>query len=117
LDGWITQQVGQTLFLYKLIMQNLDEILLCKHCKERKKIEKKYKIQKDIHEESLKDFPSRWWRKQMTSEKVRGLECIRLAELAIQLWLIKDPFNENILFRVKQYKFGWVRSQWGFWKA
>jgi hypothetical protein len=53
----------------------------------------------------------------MTSEKVRGLECIRLAELAIQLWLIKDPFNENILFRVKKYKFGWVRSQWGFWKA
>jgi hypothetical protein len=26
----------------------------------KKKIEKKYKIQKDIHEESLEDFPSRW---------------------------------------------------------
>jgi len=46
--------------------------------RKEKKIKKKYKIQKDTHEESLEDFPSRWWRKQMTSENVRGLECIRL---------------------------------------
>jgi hypothetical protein len=35
LDRWIAQQVKQTLFLYKLIMQNLNEILLRKRCKER----------------------------------------------------------------------------------
>jgi len=57
LDELITQQVGQTLFLYMLIMQNLDEVLLHKYCekrvfivtyfltynKSRKKKEKKYK--------------------------------------------------------------------------
>ena len=32
LDGRITQQIGQTLFLYKLTMQNI-EVLFCKHCK------------------------------------------------------------------------------------
>jgi hypothetical protein len=35
LDEWITQQVEQTLFLYKLLIQNLDEILLCDCGKER----------------------------------------------------------------------------------
>jgi hypothetical protein len=56
-DGLITQQVGQTPFLYKLIMQNLDESLLHKHYKERsfvdihfyptKKSRKKLKIKQN----------------------------------------------------------------------
>jgi len=53
---WITQQVEQTYFLYKLTMQNLDEILLRKYCKvgiccylffwTHKNQEKKYKKNK-----------------------------------------------------------------------
>jgi hypothetical protein len=31
----------------------------------------------------------------MTSEKVEGLECIRLAKLMTDFWLIKDSFGEN----------------------
>jgi hypothetical protein len=35
LDEWITQQAKKTFcFLYKLTMQNIEEFLLRKHCKE-----------------------------------------------------------------------------------
>jgi hypothetical protein len=53
----------------------------------------------------------------MTSEKVGGLECIKLAKLKTQFWLTNDPFGEFVLFGVKKYKFGWAKTQWGFWKA
>jgi len=39
---------------------------------------------------------------KMTSEKVRGPQCIRLANLATQFWLIKDPFGENIFILNKK---------------
>jgi hypothetical protein len=35
----------------------------------------------------------------MTSEKVWGLNGIRLIKLATQFWLTKDPTGENILSR------------------
>jgi hypothetical protein len=35
MDGWITQKVRQMLFLYKLFIQNLDEIFLHKYCERR----------------------------------------------------------------------------------
>lgn len=34
LDGWITEQVGQT-SSFKISTQNLDDILLHKHCKNK----------------------------------------------------------------------------------
>jgi hypothetical protein len=61
--------------------------------KSRKKEKKNLKIQEDTHDESLEDCPSWWWRTKMTSEKVEGPECTRLTKLAIQFWLIKDPFR------------------------
>jgi hypothetical protein len=52
----------------------------------------------------------------MTSGKVEGLECTRLVKLATQFWLTKDPFGENIFIWGKEIQFGWVRTQWGFWR-
>jgi hypothetical protein len=50
----------------------------------KKKRQIKYKIQKDIHEESLKDCPSWWWNTKKTSGKVGGPTCIRLVKLTTQ---------------------------------
>jgi len=113
-------------FLYKLTMQNLDEILLHKHCKDRasiviyfwshkksrkKKIKKKEnsKIKEDTHEESPKDCPSWWWMTKMTSEKVEGLECTRLTKSMTQFWLTKDPFSESICIWGKEIEI-WIRK-------
>jgi len=50
--------------------------------KNQEKNRKKSKLQEDIHEESLEDYPSWWWRTKMTSGKVEGPKCIRLTKLA-----------------------------------
>jgi hypothetical protein len=50
----------------------------------RKKIKIKIKIQEDTHEESSKDHSSWWWITKITSEKVGGLECIKLTKLMSQ---------------------------------
>ena len=57
---------------------------------------KESKIQKDIHEKSLKDCPSWRWNTKMTSGKVGRQKCIRLTKLATQFWLKKGSFGENI---------------------
>jgi hypothetical protein len=41
----------------------------------------------------------------MANGKVGELQCKRLIKLATQFELIKDLFGQNILFRVKKYKF------------
>jgi hypothetical protein len=55
-----------------------------------------------------------WWRTKITNKKLRGLKCIKLAT---QLWLKKSPTSENIFIWGKKHKFGWVRTQWEFWKT
>jgi len=50
--------------------------------KERKKIEKKFKMQENIHEEILEDYSSWWCKTKTTSGKVEGSKCIRLTKLA-----------------------------------
>jgi hypothetical protein len=38
----------------------------------------------------------------MTSEKVEGLKCIKLAKLTTQFWLTKGPISENIFIWGKE---------------
>jgi len=60
----------------------------------------------DIHEESLENYPSWWWKIKMTSGKVGGLKCITLAKLATYFLFKNGFFDENIFIGVKKYKFG-----------
>ena len=41
----------------------------------------------------------------------------KIDKLTTQFWLTKSYIGENILFEVKKYKFGWVRTQKRFSKA
>ena len=46
----------------------------------------------------------------MINEKVGGLKCLRLMELATQFWLTKASLMKMFLFGLKKYKFGWLRT-------
>ena len=67
-----------------------------KNQEKKEKNIKKSKIHKDMHEESLEDFPSWWWRTKMTFEKVGGPKCIKLEKFATQFWLKKGLIGENV---------------------
>ena len=61
----------------------------------KEKKERKYKNTKRYTWRKLRDCLGWWWKTKITSEKVEGLECIRLAKLMTDFWMIKDSFSEN----------------------